>query len=116
MSQRSYDPATSGTELLLAFAQVDRVFTVEAILDLDSEGAIVGIEVLGVLDEPPNLTSPGADALALAGVVSVAIDTDADAMYVKLQSGVTSDRQEVRRGLLGADANDVLAEVRILPD
>jgi uncharacterized protein YuzE len=107
------DPDITGVEFSVVFCSSSRTCSVESVLDLDPEGFVIGIEILGVVSECHLARGPSPENVKRVGVVSVSIDPDADAMYVRLRDG-TSTRQVVRPAFLMA-ADDALAGIRVLP-
>lgn len=108
------DPALTGTELTVIFSDAATVHQVESVLDLDPEGFVIGIEILGIISESQLARSPDLDDMKREGVLSVSIDPDSDAMYIRLATG-TSTRQVVRPAVLAVAAHGTLAAVHVLP-
>ena len=108
------DPMKTAGEFTVSFSSVTHSHAFDAVLDLDGDGFVVGIEVLGVLSKCAKLGAPRAEVVRRAGGISVAIDPGADAMYVRLKSG-TSSHQVVRPTILEVAADHTLAGMRVQP-
>jgi uncharacterized protein YuzE len=103
------DPVDTATPLELTFGRSERSYPVECVLDLDSEGFVVGIEILGLVSETGVKAVPEADGV---GVLSVSLDSEADALYIRLRDG-TSIRQVVRSAIVSLASDDCLAGVQV---
>ena len=94
-----------------AFVVLDsglQVELVEAVIDLDEAGDILGVEILGLTEAHPaletteeTLTSP-----------RISVDPDADAIYVRLGVGRSVD-QVVRIAAVALDAADRIVGLTI---
>ena len=76
---------------------------VEAVIDLDESGGILGIEILGLMGRHPALET----AEETPNSPRVSVDPDADAVYVRLGYGRSTD-QVVRMAAVAFDNADRL--------
>lgn len=100
-------------DLLLILANGAHSHPVESVLDLDSEGFVIGIEILGIVSESQLVRGPRPEERSRVGAVSVSIDYEADAMYVRLMEG-TSTHQVVRSAVVTVAEDGSLASVEVL--
>jgi uncharacterized protein YuzE len=107
------DPAVDGEDLQLTFATGAHSHSIESVLDLDPEGFVVGIEILGVILASRVNRSPSEGDMKRAGTLSVSIDPEADAMYIRLMEG-TSAHQVVRPAVVTVAEDGSLAGIRVL--
>ncbi len=79
----------NGSDAAIDFGGGVSVEIVDAVVDLDEVGDIIGVEVLGLVAMHSALVSSegGSD-----GAPDVAVDLDADATYVRLASGRSIDQ------------------------
>lgn len=111
MSQGSFSQV--GSELTINIvASASSVELVDAVVDVDEFGSVIGIEILGLLARHPRLADIAANVPTevLRGDVAVSFDPDADALYVRLREGRSSDQLVTPAAVLfGAD--DELVQV-----
>ena len=79
----------TGSAVAIDFGTGVSVEIVDAVVDLDATGDIIGVEVLGLGDLHPALVSSEAGS---DGTPEVTVDPDADAMYVRLANGRSIDQ------------------------
>ena len=108
------DPADGDAELRLSFGEPSRSYPIQCVLDLDEDGFVVGIEILGIAAEAGPITVPAADKMSGVGVVSISLDTEADALYVRLKPG-PSPRQVVRPAVLELADDGTLVGILVRP-
>jgi hypothetical protein len=87
-------------------------YFVEGVIDHEGDGTLIGIEILGLLADCGGLEGPDAEALQRAGLVSVSIDPDADAIYLRVRSG-RSTHQAVRQAAVILDEKHRLWRVHV---
>lgn len=106
------DPATTDADLCLEFSAAAHSYATESVLDLDPFNVVMGIEVLGAVAEVGLILVPSLVDARRVKVLSVSIDLEADALYLRLENG-TSYRQVVRPAILSVAADGTLAGLRI---
>ena len=79
---------------------------VEAVIDVDDFGEVIGVEILGLLARHPGVANQVQKLEGLAGEVILTFDPDADALYLRFRNGRSLD-QLVKRAavLLGPDGD-----------
>jgi uncharacterized protein YuzE len=87
-------------------------YFVDGVIDHEGDGTLIGIEILGLLAECEGLQEPDAKALQDAGLVSVSIDHDADAIYIRARSG-RATHQLVRHAVVIVDDERRLCRVHV---
>jgi hypothetical protein len=87
-------------------------YFVDGVIDHEGDGALIGIEILGLLAECGGLQEPDAKALQGSGLVSVSIDHDADAIYLRARSG-RATHQLVRQTVVIVDDQRRLCRVHV---
>lgn len=87
-------------------------YFVDGVIDHEGDGTLIGIEILGLLAECQGLEEPDAAALRCAGLVSVSIDYDADAIYLTARSG-RATHQVVRQTVVIIDDQHRLCRVHV---
>lgn len=87
-------------------------YFVDGVVDHEGDGTLIGVEILGLLAECQGLEEPGAEALQRAGLVSVSIAPDADAIYLRVRSG-RATHQLVRQTVVIIDEQHRLCRVHV---
>lgn len=109
MSRGRY--SQSGSELTIDIvASASSVELVDAVVDVDEFGTVIGVEILGLMVRHPRLAGVAANAEGVGGEVVVSFDLDADALYVRLREGRSSD-QLVKPAAVLFGADDELVKV-----
>ena len=97
-----------GSDASVALGSTVQVELVEAVVDLDESGDILGVEILGLTERHPSLQTTEETAVS----PRVAVDPDADATYVRLRQGRSVD-QVVRIAAVAFDATDRLVGLTV---
>jgi len=87
-------------------------YFIEGVIDHEGDGTLIGIEILGLLADCGGLEDPGVEALQRAGLASVSIDPDADAIYLRVRSG-RATHQAVRQAVVILDEKHRLWHVHL---
>lgn len=87
-------------------------YFVESVIDHEGDGTLIGIEILGLLAECGGLKEPDVEALRRAGLDSVSIDPDADAIYLRVRSG-RATHQAVRQAAVVLDEKHRLWRIHV---
>jgi hypothetical protein len=91
-----------GNDLAVDFRDGLQSYFVEGVVDHEGDGTLVGVEILGLMADCGGLEEPDADELRRAGLVSVSIDHDADALYLRMRNG-RATHQVVRQTVVVVD-------------
>ena len=87
-------------------------YFVDGVVDHEGDGTLIGIEILGLLAECQGLEEPDSKVLQHAGLVSVSIDHDADAIYLRVRSG-RATHQLVRQTMVIIDDERRLCRIHV---
>ena len=90
-----------GSDASVVFGAAIQVEIVEAVIDLDESGGLLGIEILGLTGRHPALDTVEETPYS----PRVSVDLDADAIYVRLGYGRSTD-QVVRIAAVAFDNSD----------
>jgi uncharacterized protein YuzE len=94
----------------------ERSETVSAILDVDSEGELVGIEVLNLRDQLQSACSvPRFRGAPGQSPESVSYDPEVDALYVRLRRVRASTQRHADVGV-GIDSTNALVSLHVGPN
>jgi hypothetical protein len=102
----------TGDELAADFRDGLRSFFIDGVIDHEGDGILLGVEFLGLLADCGGIENPNPDELGHAGLVSVSIDRDADAIYMRVRSG-RATHQEVRKTVVIIDDKHRLCRVHV---
>lgn len=83
---------------------------VEAVVDLDDGGGVIGVEILGLMVRYPGVAAHAMGLTEQVGEVSVSFDSDADALYLRFGNGRLWD-QQVKQAVVVFGPNDELLRV-----
>lgn len=97
-----------GSDASVAFEAAIQVEIVEAVIDMDESGGILGIEILGLTGRHPALDT----VEETPNSPRVSVDPDADAIYVRLGHGRSID-QVVRIAAVAFDNSDRLVGLTV---
>ncbi len=98
-----------GSDLLIDFNRAVTISLVDAVVDVDDFGEVLGIEVLGLLATHPGLARAELDQSTYPYVAS---DADADAVYIRLGQGRSRD-QVVTVAAIAFDQSDHIAAIAV---
>jgi len=102
------DPVWDGSDIVVALGQAATGELMDVVVDVDDNGDVLGIEVLGVFARHPGLTITNDGPVRL----SVSADPDADALYVRFAHGRSVD-QLVRQAAIVLDSDERLQGIRV---
>jgi hypothetical protein len=102
----------TGDELAADFRLGLRSYFTDGVIDHEGDGTLLGVEILGLLADCEGLEDPNTEELQQAGLVSVSIDRDADAIYLRVRNG-RATHQEVRRTVVIIDEGLRLCRVHV---
>jgi hypothetical protein len=101
-----------GSDLVVGFGHDVVAEWVLAIVDVDATGALLGIEILGLLSKHPRLSSDDRRTPLNPGSFAVSVDHEANAIYVKFLHG-RSVEQLVRYAVVVFDSDDRILAMRV---
>lgn len=87
-------------------------YFVDGVVDHEGDGTLLGVEILGLLLDSKGLEDPNAEELQRAGLLSVSIDHDADALYLRVRNG-RATHQTVRQTVVIIDNRHRLCRVHV---
>lgn len=83
---------------------------VEAVVDVDDGGGVIGVEILGLMVRHPGVAAHAMGLQGPASKVAVSFDPDADALYLRFDTGRSWD-QQVKPAVVLFGPNDELLRV-----
>jgi hypothetical protein len=98
----------------LAFKGSLKSYFINGVVDHEDDGTLIGVEILGLLSECGNLVEPDQTQIASADLVSIAIDYEADAIYLRFRAG-RATHQVVRQTVVVVDDDLGLCRVHVGP-
>jgi len=98
----------AGSDFVVDFGAGVTVELVDAVVDLDEFGDVIGIEILGLVATHPGLCSLDHGPSG----PRVSVDADADAVYVRFNDGRSLD-QVVRTTTVAFDDADRIVAARV---
>jgi uncharacterized protein YuzE len=102
----------TGDELAADFRDELRSYFIDGVIDYENDGTLLGVEILGLLADCGGLEDPGPEELQRAGLISVSIDPDADALYLRVRNGRAAN-QAVRQTVVIVDDRRRLCRVHV---
>ena len=91
----AFDVNWTGDDQLAADSDSGFVFT-EGVIDHEGDGTLLGVDVWSI-SLVRRAEEPGAEELQQAGLVSVSIDRDADAIYLRVRNRSSTSRRAAGR-------------------
>ena len=106
------DPDWSESGFAVDFQTGLRSYFVDGVIDHEGDGTLLGVEILGLLLDCEGIEDPNAEELQRAGLMSVSIDPDADAIYLRVRQG-RATHQLVRQTIVIIDDQHRLCRVHV---
>jgi hypothetical protein len=100
-----------GADLIASFAGSISLDLVEAVVDLDHDGEVLGVEILELIDRHPNVNWSDTPSSGSA-LPSISIDLAAGAIYFRVSVGRSVD-QVVCQAALGFDEHGTIHALRV---
>lgn len=82
-----------GSDIIVLIEGQVGVEMVDAVLDINESGEVIGVEMLGLLAKHPGLLEQAQDLEAGSGAGHCALDVEADALYIRLNDGRSVDQR-----------------------
>lgn len=100
--------------LIVTFTStVRRTCLVDCVLDLALDGTSIGIEILDVTLQCGDVRVPSPEAIEASGVISLALDPTANALYVRLADG-SAPTQVVTPAIISIADDSTIAAIQVL--
>lgn len=100
-----------GSELLIEVIESpSSVELVNAVIDLDNVGDVLGVEILGLAARHPGIPAHFQTLENAKGDFALSYDSDADALYIRIRPGRSVD-QRVKPAVVLIGASDELVKV-----
>jgi hypothetical protein len=95
----AWDAGSDGSGLIIDFQPGISTYLLDGVIDSEGDGTALGVELLGLMAESGPLKTPDENTLNRAGFASIAIDEDADAIYLRIRRGKAT-RQTLRKTIV----------------